>query len=163
MKKNLFATLLLVGCFFLLDAGLMAQEAAQPDPLDQYIQMVRQDLRSERKQFFAANLTLTDDEATKFWPVFDKYTAEITRINDGRLALVKEYAANYDTLTDVQAIDFLKRSLKADEALSQLRRKYVPIVQKVLPAKKASLFFQMDRRLNLLAELKLASEIPVVE
>jgi len=99
---------------------------------DDAVQLLRQDIRSERKQLVAANLPLTDTEATKFWPVYDRYTAEMTKLNDSRYALVKEYAQNYSTLTDAQAGTLIKRFLASDEAVAQLRTKWIGEFEKVI-------------------------------
>ena len=70
---------------------------------DANIQLMRQDIRSERKKVVAANMPLTETEATKFWPVYDRYIGETIKVNDVRFALIKEYANNYDSATDEQA------------------------------------------------------------
>ena len=152
------------GCWFVPAAH--AQATANSDSKsvsDQDIQLLRQDIRSQKKQLIAANLTLTDAEATKFWPVYDQYSAEMTKIGDQRYALIKEYAQNFGSLTDVQAQSLTNRSLALDEAVAQLRIKYVPIISKVLPGTKTATFFQIDRRLTGLIDLQLASQIPLVQ
>src|SRR5271167_481777 len=126
MKKSLTAVLILAGVILANDHVLRAQESATPTVSDQDIQMLRKDLRSSKKQVIAANLPLTDAEAVKFWPLYDQYTAETTKINDTRLALIKEYAANYTSLTDSQAQSLISRSIGVDESFVQLRLKYVP-------------------------------------
>ena len=70
---------------------------------DANIQLMRQDIRSERKKVAAANMPLTDTEATKFWPVYDRYIAETIKVNDVRFALLKEYAKNFNTASEEQA------------------------------------------------------------
>jgi Spy/CpxP family protein refolding chaperone len=130
---------------------------------DQDIALLRQDIRSHKKQLIAANLTLTDTEATKFWPLYDQYTAELTKINDTKYELLKEYATNWGSVTDAQAASLIKRSLEADQAVAQLRLKYDPIFSQVLPGKKVATFFQLDRRLSNLIDLQLASQIPLVQ
>jgi hypothetical protein len=60
---------------------------------DSYIQLMRADIRSERKKIVAANLPLTEDEATKLWPFYDRYIGETIKVNDNRYALIKEYVA----------------------------------------------------------------------
>jgi len=149
----------------LLGAGgsISAQDAKANTQFDQYISLLRKDLRSGKKQFVAANLILTDGEAQKFWPVYDQYAAETEKIYSNRLALIKEYAANIDTLTDAQAASLNKRSVDIDGSMSNLRQKYVPLFAKVLNGKSEALFFQIDKRLALLIDLQLASEIPLVE
>ena len=143
-----------------------ASQAASSDSQtvsDQDIQLLRQDLRSQKKQLIAANLKLTDTEATKFWPIYDQYVAELTKINNDKYAVVKEYANNYGTLTDAQALDLTKRLLAVDNSVAQLRTKYVPIVNGVLPGVKTATFFQIDRRLTMLIDIQLASSVPLVQ
>src|SRR5271169_3875810 len=147
-------------CFFAAPAS-HAQAAAGKDSQtvsEQDVKLLRQDLRSQKKQLIAANLTLTDAEATKFWPVYDQYTAELTKLGDQKYALIMEYAQNFGTMTDDQALSLINRALAVDTAVSQLRTKYVPIVNKVLPGKKTATFFQMDRRFALLIDVQLASQ-----
>jgi len=131
--------------------------------IDQSVALLRQDLRSGKKQAIAASLQLTDAEATKFWPVYDQYSAELSKLGDQRYALIKEYANGFGTLTDNQALSLVKRSLSLDEQVAQLRSKYVPIVNQVLPGTKTATFFQMDRYLNTLIDLKASGAIPVVQ
>jgi Spy/CpxP family protein refolding chaperone len=166
MKNKMLAVVVLAGAWVVAAPQARAQAAASTDSptvTDQDIQLLRQDLRSKKKQLIAANLTLTDAEATKFWPVYDQYSAEMTKLGDQRYALIKEYAKGFGSLTDAQAKNLLDRSLALDEATAQLRIKYVPIVSKVLPGTKTATFFQIDRRLSTLIDLQLASQIPLVQ
>jgi len=130
---------------------------------DRDVEMLRSDLRSQRKQITAQYMPLTADEATKFWPIFDQYRQEAIKANDERWALIKEYAANYDTMTDAQAQSYIDRSSSIDQQLLALRTKYVPIFEKVISTKKTALFCQIDRRIDLLINLQLSSQIPMVE
>ena len=126
------------------------------------IALMRQDIRSERKKIVAANMPLTDTEATKFWPVYDRYIAETVKVNDLRYGLIKEYAQNYQTITDDQADSFIKRWLSFDQDNTQLRLKYIPEFEKVISHQKTALFFQIDRRVALMIELQLASQVPLL-
>ena len=130
--------------------------------VDKDIALLRRNLRAEKKKLIAANVPLTETEATKFWPVYDQYAAEMAKNNDALDSLIRDYAANQKTLTDAQASDMLKRWSAWQVSLAQTRQKYIPIVEKVLPGKKAAVFFQIDRRLYLLMDIQIASEIPLV-
>ena len=173
MKKTLMFVLLLTSNLLLQLTGLHAQAASgQTAPsasqnseasLDRDAALLRQDVRSEKKQIIAANLELTDTEATRFWPVYDQYSAELTELGDQKYALIKEYAQGFGKLTDEQALSLTKRSLALDEQLAQLRSKYVTIFNKVLPGTKTATFFQMDRRIGALIDLQLAAQIPFVQ
>jgi hypothetical protein len=166
MTNRLIMVLLLASVCGLAIPAARAQTAASKDSAtitDQDIQLLRQDIRSNKKQLVAAHLVLTDAEATKFWPVYDQYAAEMTKIGDQKYALIKEYAQNFGSLSDAQAQDLMNRSLALDEATAQLRIKYLPIVGKVLPGTKTATFFQIDRRLNGLIDLQVSSQIPLVQ
>src|SRR5215468_4244847 len=145
-------------------AQTATQQESTPHVIsDQDLDLLRKDIRSKRKQLIAANLKLTDAEATKFWPVYDQYTADLTKINDQKVALIKEYASQWGTITDEQASSLIKRSLAVDEQIAQLRIKYLPIFSQVVSGKTVATFFQLDRRLQSIIDLQLASQIPVVQ
>jgi hypothetical protein len=130
---------------------------------DANIQLMRQDIRAERKKVVAANMPLTEAEAIKFWPVYDRYIAETIKVNDVRFALLKEYAKNYDTTSEEQADSFIKRWLSFDQDNTQLRLKYIPEFEKVISHKKTAMFFQVDRRVSMMIELQLAAQVPLVK
>lgn len=130
---------------------------------DQDIELLRKDIRSEKKQIIAANMKLSDKEAEQFWPIYDQYTAELAKINDQKVAAIKQYAQSYSTLTDNQALDLTTQVLGVDQSVAQLRQKYMPIFAKVISGKKTALFFQIDRWLAMLIDLQVASAIPLVE
>jgi hypothetical protein len=161
--KKIAATVLMLAGIALTHEPLFSQSTATPTKSDQNLELLRKDLRSEKKKLVAANVSLTEAEAQKFWPVYDQYTAELAKVNDTKFSLIKEYAQDYGSLTDAQAQSIIERWATADEATVQLRTKYVGIMRKVLPGKKAALFFQVDRRIGVLMDLQASSEIPLVE
>jgi hypothetical protein len=171
MKRSLLAVLALYGVVLFGYGSAAAQNsgakssAAQDSPgiSDQDIAMLRKDIRSQKKQLIAANITLTDAEAQAFWPVYDQYTAELVGINHDKYALIKEYAQNYGSITDAQADDWAQRSLKLDADVAALRLKYWPNFRKLLPAKKAALYEQVERRAQMLIDIQLASQIPLLQ
>src|SRR5271167_617225 len=167
LKKSITAVLILAGALALPGAALAQQQqqpsSSTPTASDQDIQMLRQDIRSQRKQIIAANMQLTDAEATKFWPVYDAYMQDVIKNSDVRFALIKEYAANYDTMTDAEAISLVKRWGSVDQAFANTRVQWMPKFEAVLPGKKAALFYQIDRRVAQLIDLQLMSMIPLVK
>jgi hypothetical protein len=172
VKKIILGVLVATSLCLLQSPATHAQAAADQNSAaastgaqvqDQDIQLLRQDLRSKKKQLVAANMPLTDAEATKFWPVYDQYTAELVKINNTKYEVIKEYANNYSTLTDAQAASLAKRLLGVDLAVAQLREKYLPLFGAVLPAKKTATFFQIDRRIGMMIDIQLASQIPLVQ
>jgi hypothetical protein len=169
MKKSLLATIALSGVVLFAHQSAFAQDAGtsvganQGAQIDQDINLLRKDIRSQKKQLIAANVPLTDSEAQKFWPVYDQYTAELVAINNDKYQLIKEYAQSYNTMADAQADDWTQRLLKLDANVAGLRQKYWSDFRKVLPAKKAALYEQVERRAQMLIDLQISSQIPLVQ
>jgi hypothetical protein len=173
VKKIILAALAFIGMYVCESPRVVAQDSSSQPAVaapgsaeaftNQQFTLLLKDIRSIKKQVIAANLTLTDSEATKFWPVYEQYSAEFGKINDARAALVKEYSDEYGTQTDEQADSLVRRWLDVDIAAAQLRQKYVPIFRKVLPGKKAATFFQLDRRISMMIDVQLTSQLPLVQ
>jgi Spy/CpxP family protein refolding chaperone len=168
--KNL-ALVIVVSAMLLATLSVSAQTSSQNVPgasaqpnaaSDQDIQMLRENIQGQRKQIVAANLPLTPDEATKFWPLYDQYRQEASKNGDERWALIQEYAKNYQTMSDAQANDYIKREAGNEQKVIALRMKYVPMFEKVISPKKTALFCQIDHRVDLMIQLQLASQIPMV-
>jgi hypothetical protein len=143
-----------------------SQPVAQPafdSDIDRYIDLVRKDVRSVKKQVIAANLDLTDDEAVKFWPIYDQYTAELAKINDTKIALIEDYAQNYTVMTDEQAEAYVKGRAAVEESVNRLRLKYFPLFRRVLSGKTTAKFFQIEWRISLMIDLELASQMPLIQ
>jgi len=175
MTKNVTFVLVILATMILCSASMLGQAAQSSAPssspaansqpitvTDKDVELLRQDLRDQRKQIVAANLPLTADEATKFWPIFDQYRQDAIAPNDQRWQVIKDYATNYDTMTDAQAQDYMKRANAVDEALLALRMRYMPKFETAISPKKTALFYQIDRRIDLLINLQLSSMIPMV-
>ena len=166
--NKLVAVVLIAGLSALSSATARAQTSSSKGTTDHVIndrdlKMLRQDLRSKRKQLVAANLTLSDTEAAKFWPVYDQYVTELIAINDKKFAVIQDYADNWGRLTDDQSLLFIRQWADFDIQLAQLRQKYVPIVAKILDGKKTATFMQLDRRIAMMLELQVSSQLPLVQ
>lgn len=153
-------------CAVAMAAGfvvLTGNPASAQIPVNENARLSLKDIRSLKKQIVAANLELTDEEAQKFWPIYDQYTAEMTKIMDQKYKLVNDYMDSYDTLTDEQADRYVNGRAAVEESLLQLRLKYIPIFRKALSGKTTALFFQIDWRFGLVTDLQVPSQTPTVE
>lgn len=137
--------------------------APNPEPISESeIALMRRDLRSEKKKLIALNVTLTEDEAIKFWPVYDQYVTEMRKWNDEFYATISDYSQNGKNWTDAQAAAMLDKWVKIQMEQAKTRQKYIPMIEKTIPPKKAALFFQIDRRLYVLMDLQVSTFLPLV-
>lgn len=86
---------------------------------DDFVELLRKDVRSEKKQIIAQNMDLSDDEAVKFWQVYDRYAADLSRIYDTKLALLSDYADNYSSMTGEQAENYIRKRADVEQSIMQ--------------------------------------------
>jgi hypothetical protein len=137
---------------------IMGQSAS-----DQDIDLMRQDLRNKKRQIIAENLPLSDAEAQKFWPIYQHYTNDLKQINDEKYVLLKNYSQMWGNISNQDALIYIRRWLEVDQEVQALRSKYVPVVSQVLSGKGTATFFQLDRRITMMMDIQLASQIPLVQ
>ena len=170
MRTRLIVVVLAMVCA-LLGWRLLARQAEQQQSItvnsgatvmtDSDIQLLRQDLRAQKQKLIAQNLPMTETEAVKFWAVYNRYGDELRQINGEKYRLITEYAEQWPAMTNDQALIYIRRWLEVDQQVQQLRLKYVPEVSQVLPGKKAATFFQLDRRINMMIDIQLSSQLPL--
>jgi hypothetical protein len=126
-------------------------------------QAVRADLQAERTKIVAANLTLTEPEATKFWPLYNEYRGEHSKLDDRALKLLEDFADNYNALSEDKAKELLERQLSIEDDRAKLRRSYAGKFQKVIPPKKVARYYQIERKLDAAVAFEAAASIPLAQ
>ena len=162
LSSSAAAMMILTGLSWSQSSTQTPSNNSAQNTTDQDIDLLRKDVRSQKRQIIASTLQLSDQEAVKFWPLFDQYTADLVKINDAKYAAIKEYAASYSSMTDDQAMDLVRKMLDVDRSVAELRLRYTPMFNNVIPGRKTAVFFQLDRRLVMLIDLQLASQIPMI-
>src|SRR6202050_473365 len=132
-----------------------------PTVTDEDIALLRKDLSAMKMQMIGQNMSLSEEEGQKFWPIYNHYVKDLQQVNDRKYALLKQYAEMWATMSDQDAMIYVRNWLEADGQAPGPRLKFVPVVSQVLPGRKAATFFQIDRRLNMMIDLQLFSQIPL--
>jgi hypothetical protein len=140
---------------------IAVQTVMSPTVTDADIALLRKDIRAMKMQVIGENMSLSDSEAQKFWPIYKHYADDLHEVHNAKYALFKQYAETWATMTDQDALIYVRRSMEADADAQALRLKYVPVMNQILPGKKAATFFQLERRLCLMVDLQLFSQIPL--
>jgi|SRR5580704_3697223 hypothetical protein len=137
---------------------VMGQIASEQD-----IDLMRHDLRDKKQEIIARNLSLSEAEAEKFWPIYEHYANDLKQINDEKYDLLRNYAQSSRDISNHDALIYIRRSLEIDQEAQALRSKYVPVVSQVLTGKGTATFFQLDRRIGMMMDIQLASQIPLLQ
>jgi len=153
MKKLFFACTLLFAC-----------TAFAQDSMDQWIKMLKEDLKAQKKDIVTQEMkTFTPEEAKRFWPIYDAYNTELEKFVDARLAVMKAYIDDYDTLTDAQATELLNRRFNIQKQRNALDDKYRKQFETALSPKRLVRFYQIEHQLQLLIELQATSSLPLAK
>jgi Spy/CpxP family protein refolding chaperone len=163
MYRTSIVTLLAVLCTAPLWAADTpeSQPAAQPTT-EQVMQQFRDDLQAAAADVMAKGLTLNAEQAAKFWPMFDAFQKEQKAIIDAQLKSLVHYRETYKTMTDADALAYANSLLERDQKIHDLRVKYLAKFQTVVPTRVAARAIQLDRRLGLVGQVKVSSQVPLI-
>ena len=150
-----------------LSAIISVQAASESDAMlpaiDAQIALVREVANAERTAIVADNVSFTAAESEAFWPLYREYRGEFQVIGDGSLALIKDFAKNYNSMTDEKATELTDEALKLEEKRVKLQKRYAKKFRKVVQPAKVFRVFQIENRINAVSKLKLAAEIPLMK
>lgn len=151
MKKLLVLTVLLAATF------------SYAQDIDSFIELLRMDVKTQKAAIITDAMELTDEESEKFWKVYREFDAEMAKINDERVALIKDYANSFDKMVDETAKKLANKSFKINEDKTKLRKKYFNKFEKEIGAVKAARFFQVERQIDILIDTQISSELPLIQ
>jgi Spy/CpxP family protein refolding chaperone len=132
------------------DAGLSSDE-----------QVLLKQVNTNKKTVYAENLGLTEAESAKFWPIYDEYEAKVKPLQDRFVANVNKFAEKYDGMTDADAAAILKEKMAIEKERAELKQTYTKKIEKVLSAKKALRYAQLETRIDLLTQRNVYGLIPL--
>jgi hypothetical protein len=131
--------------------------------IDDYIEMLRSDLKTQKTALISEHIELSEAESEKFWPVYRKYALKLDKISDERVTYIKEFADNYDTMTDKKADKIIKQAFDFYKDRRNLEKDLYGDSKKILGAVKAAKLIQLEHQVNILIDLQISSELPLIE
>ena len=135
---------------------------AQDEPADN-MEIVKEKIQTDKKLFVATNMRLTESEAKAFWPVYEAYQKELSKLKDREIQLIGDFAANYQTMSNDVAKNLLEESLSIDSDYQKLRQSYLDKFRGILPDTKVARYYQLESKINAVYEYEIAKKIPLVE
>ncbi|MBV8145221.1 MAG: hypothetical protein JO184_09465 [Gammaproteobacteria bacterium] len=159
IRHAALCALLAPAAAFPADKPVVNEKFADLEPA---IQMLRQDVGRDRREIVKANMLLTNSEAARFWPLYDEYRAEMTKIGDRRVKLITDYAANRNSMSEEEGARILNEALDIDKQKNDVRGDYIKKFQKQLSARTTARFFQIDQKLDAAVDASLAARIPLI-
>jgi hypothetical protein len=139
-----------------------ATSDTQQKNVNEYVELLRSNVRRDKAQILGAVMQLDADDAAKFWPIYAEYDAELAKVNDLRVANIDDYAHNYNQMTEQKADELIQNALRYRKMRSELLAKYYDRVKQSLGAFTAARFVQVEDQLLLIIDLQIDSSLPLV-
>jgi hypothetical protein len=160
VQAMIHKSVLLTITFALLALSPLCPAQTQEPSMASAIEVVRADIGADRAKIITQAMNLSDEDAAAFWPIYRKYEYERSTVIDRRVAVIREYAEKYSTLTDADAKSMAERMFDCDSRLAALKKRYFKKFNKVLPALAVTKFFQVEHRIDLLVDMKVEASLP---
>jgi len=151
---------LLMVAFAMLTFCPLGRSQDQEPTIDSTIAVVRAHMQADRTTIITTGMNFNDKDGAAFWPIYQQYEYERSRVDDRRAAVVKQYTQKYPTLTNAEAKAMADQMLDCESRLAELKKKYYKKFNKVLPALTVTKFFQLERRVDLLMDMNVESSLP---
>jgi hypothetical protein len=141
----------------------LGPEETRETNLRAYVELLRSDMRTQKVAIITEVMQFTEAEDEKFWPLYREYETELAGLNDDRLALIRKYAASYETLTDAVADQLANGALDLEGRRHALKQKYYERFKSALSPKTAARFLQVENQILLILDLQIAASLPIVQ
>jgi len=159
--QRLVRTPLLVTITFAILAMSSLCGAQDQEPnVSSLIEVARAGMQADRATIITAAMNFSDKEAAAFWPIYRQYEYERSKLDDGRVVVIKEYTQKYPALTDAEAKSMAERMFECDSRQIALKKAYFKKFNKVLPALTVTKFFQVEHRIDLLMDMNVEASLP---
>jgi hypothetical protein len=149
---SLFAALLVLGG--------ASSASAQQDPAN--MKIVAEKIRADKKLLVASNMGLTEAEGAKFWPVYDAYQADLQKLTQRTVTLIKDYAGSYKAMTDDVAGKLLNEMVAIEKDRAALMASYQPKFAGAIPTMKVARYYQIENKVRAVVQYELADAIPLI-
>jgi len=134
----------------------------QKKNVQSYIDLLRGDVRQQKAEIMGVMMLLSATDAAKFWPIYSDYDMALAKLNDQRLENIKEYARNYNDLTDEEADRLIEKSVSFQKERADLLAATYGKVKQALGGVTAARFAQIEHQLLLIIDLQIDSSLPIV-
>jgi hypothetical protein len=146
-------------------AGVVAQSPAESKDktlnLSAYAELLRSDVRAQKVAIITEVMGFTDAEDAAFWPIYREYDLDMSKLGDERLAMIREYAAKFSSLSDADAANLAATAMDLEARRTAAKARCYEKVKAALSARTALRFLQVEHQLQLLIDLQIASSLPV--
>ncbi len=120
-----------------------------------------QQREAQRRAQISGAMRLSDEEAAKFWPIYDQYRLSTKALELRRLGLLKVLAENMVGMDDETASSIVEGGLAAEAEGIELKEDYLEKVADFLSGPRYLRLFQIEMKLDAMLVYGVTQQIPL--
>ena len=130
---------------------------------DSYIEVLKSEIKTDKKAIITETMGFTEQESQAFWPIYNEFEHELSQLSDKRISNIKDFAANYDSLSDKKADELLMNSFSYLEDRLSLNKKYYKKFAEAITPTVAAKYMQLENQIQLILDLSIAANLPLAK
>lgn len=130
--------------------------------MDDELKMIKEYLKSEKKDLVKEYMKLDETQSAKFWPMYDEFQDARRSLSQERLQIINDYATQFSGMNDDQASKLVKRIFKNDKAYTKLQEKYFKKFSKTVSPLKAAQYLQLEEYFRTMIRSEIQDAIPFI-
>jgi len=133
----------------------------QDKPADN-MPLIREKVKADKKLFVAEVMNFTESEAKAFWPIYDNYQKDLTKIYDRTMVMIRTYADNHQSMTNEIAKRLTIELLATEADFHNLKETYLPLFSGALNDIKVARYYQLENKIHAAIAYDAANNIPLI-
>ncbi len=145
---------IIIGVFMFSFGSSQAQEL---------LDLLKKDLNKEKRTLVAEAMDIKEENKTAFWEAYGEYETSTNTLIDMRAKNIEKFADNYDKLTDEIADEIASTYLSSKAKQLKIQKATYKKMKKIIGARQSARFIQIMNQVQLLIDMQIASEVPLIE
>lgn len=150
MKARILTLFLLLGSVFTANS-------------QDLLEMVKHDLNAERRSIIAEAIIIPATKEAEFWSLYNDMEQKLGVLTEKRSANIKKFAENFDNMTDDVADELANNYFDLNAERFKIYRTYYKKMSKVISKTEAARFIQLLGQIQLIIDVQVAAEVPLIE
>ncbi|MBK9099256.1 MAG: hypothetical protein IPM14_14285 [bacterium] len=147
----------------ILISFLLAFTSVIAQDMDSYIELLKSDLKTDKKAIITEVMQFDETQSAAFWPIYKEFEFDLDKLSEKRIANIKDFAANYDVMSDEKAKELIENAFDFQDDRLDLNKKYHKKFAEALGPIVAAKYMQLEYEIQLLVDLSINSNLPLAK
>ena len=137
--------------------------ALATEPPSQDAPATTADVLTDKRSVVAHTMGLSPEMAQRFWPLYDDYQVQVSKLNEDRKAVLYKFSVNYINMSNELAQELIDKTLTLEKKRYALRKELVAKFSKQFPPKVVARYYQIENKIDAMALAAAAENVPLLK